>query len=176
MSTCAELTSASVLVTLDTTPPVLTVVAGPSVSPPDSLAVTITSSEVIGSSTYAFLDSSGTSYPLGALRLDSQTDYVLIPSQGLSAGAGTLLVTVTDEVCNPATLVVPVYVSRPIPYDLTLGTTGIFALTEEVERVYELTLDSVVPFGLELIPDRVLELDITEASLYDLEVGTYDGS
>ncbi len=112
--------SAHVLVELDTTPPIVSVVGSGTVTPPDEVNFTVTSSEEIGWLDLTFTDATGERHDVGSRRLTDSSVFVTIPSVLVPRGSATFRATVADTVSNVAVVSKTVNVVGTRPFDVVL--------------------------------------------------------
>lgn len=130
--------TSSVMLTLDTTSPTLSVEVPKHVDPPEDLLIQIDSSEDIGVASVALTDSLGTLTNLGYARTSPRSMQVVVPTIGLGSGPATLLVSVADEVLNFSRQRIKVQVDRDRAFDVR----------STIEQIYQTDVSLNPPYSL----------------------------
>lgn len=128
--------TASVLVGLDTHPPVIDADPAGSVQPPDPLVVGVTLSEP-GIVVARFRDAAGTTRAMSSTEVTPTRWVVHVDSPDLAGGPGTLSIDAWDDVLNRATSAQAVYVLRPRVYDIRSWEEGEHDVMLRMEVRYE---------------------------------------
>lgn len=140
----------SVQVILDTRPPRLTFEADAEVSPPGVWSVLVRADEEIGNARFDFLDGAGIARGVGYDLVDAQTLNLLIPTQDLATGSGTLQGWVGDLACNQTVVALSVFVRRPRAYEVLLELGKAYEVDGSVDHVYDVVGFVERPFGVRM--------------------------
>lgn len=133
--------TSSVMLTLDTTAPTLSVEVPKYVDPPEDLVVQIASSEDIGVASVALTDSLGTLTNLGYALSDPRSMQVVVPTVGLGSGPATLLVSVSDEVLNFTRQRIKVRIDRDQAFDVRSNIDRAYQIDPRLDSPYLLVSD-----------------------------------
>jgi hypothetical protein len=155
--------SASVLVALDTRPPVLTIEAPERIEPPDTLWVRVVADEPLGAVALALLDAGGTLVNLAYERVDERTLVASVPTVGLASGPASLRVSAADTVLNFTRESRTLAVDRPRAHDVELT----------IDRAYDLVLGTSDGYRIDLGWSHAHVIDLTLDGPYEviLDVG-----
>lgn len=131
-----DMRAALVTIAMDTDPPEVTITSAERAVYPDDLDFLICSDKPIADRAYTFVDDAWQLVRLGFESLDDRTDRVLVPSLGLAAGQGALVISIMDEVGNETHLSHTVQVVAPSPYDVALGMQPVYVPVSEYFEIY----------------------------------------
>lgn len=165
--------TASVTLTLDTRPPVVSVVAPSRVEPSEDLPVRVVSNEPLGPVSILLVTVMGQRMSLGFHRPDERTITLTVPTGALPGGPSTLYLTLADEVLNLVEKQVAFEVVRPEAHfdvdldianahEVTLTLNGGYDVELTVENGHEsdLYLDDAYEAVLDLEPAHQITLEV----------------
>lgn len=128
--------TASVLLALDTTPPVLEVVSDFDVVPPASATLTVRSDEPLGPVSVVLRDALGVSTSLGYLSLDPATLLIEVPTAGV-VGPATIRITAADTVLNTTSAEVALPVRGKDTFSVTFALARGYDVTTSMEGAFD---------------------------------------
>lgn len=132
--------TASVLVELDTRPPILTISAPSRVFPPDYWVVSVTADEDIKNASAALVDSIGTLTRLGSQRIGDRSLDILVPTVGVSSGPASLMLSVSDAVLNFVRTQISIHIDRPRGFDVDMVVEHVYDVQVTMSSAYEVDL------------------------------------
>lgn len=136
--------------TLDTTPPTVTLEADSRIEPPDPLVVVVRSGEPLGPVSITLVDALGRAWPLGHALLDDRTATAVVQSTEFASGPARITVRVADQTCNSVTLVREVFFDRPRVFDVALTLTGAFDVVTNPDGAFEVEAGVTPSIGVDL--------------------------
>ena len=153
--------------TLDTTPPALSVVGPVEVEPPDELELSIAASEPVEVSA-VFIDPVERT-PLGVEETGPLTYRLAIPSTGLASGVGTVEVAARDLAGNLAVYEREVSVLRPRPFDIYPWAQAAFGVGTASPHTWQVACSTAAAYDVSPEAERTYSV-LTEAQpAYDVE-------
>jgi hypothetical protein len=137
-----NLRSALVTITVDQTPPRVTITSEERAEWPDPVDFLVVSDKPIAARSYSFVDDAGQTFRLGYESLDERTDLVICPSLGLAQGRGIFFITVADDVGNECRMQQQVAVVSPAPFDAAIGMQRIYMAVTRHQPVFYVETNS----------------------------------
>lgn len=131
-----NLRSALVTITVDRTPPRVTITSVERAEWPDAVDFVVSSDKPITGRSYVFVDEAHQTFRLGYEALDENTDRIVVPTLGLAQGRGLFFLTIADDVGNECRMQQQVAVVSPAPFDTAIGMQRIYMAVTKHQPVY----------------------------------------
>lgn len=160
---------AVVEITLDTSPPLVTVTADPSVDAPNVWEATLRSTEDICGVELAFVDAAGVLHSVGAEAVNARTLRVQVPTVALW-GPARLTGWVSDCACNRALVDVPVTIVRTEPFDVEIVIGHAVGVSLSTGPAFDADTEIGGAFDTDEGVDHAYETEAEVIGAFDVEV------